>query len=93
MFVVSVNVGKEKSINSKSGKSGIFKEPVIQPVVVDSLGLEHDVIIDVENHGGVDQAVYVYGTTDYAWWAEQLKHPLEPGTFGENLTIADLEAI
>ncbi|MBK9055361.1 MAG: MOSC domain-containing protein [Chloroflexi bacterium] len=29
--------------------------------------------------------------TDYAWWALELGYQLAPGTFGENLTVADLE--
>ena len=56
------------------------------------MGLESDTICDTENHGGVDQAVYVYGVPDYDWWAEALAKPLQPGTFGENLTVSDLES-
>jgi MOSC domain-containing protein YiiM len=51
-----------------------------------------DVVIDRENHAGPDQAVYIYGSADYEWWSTALGHPLEPGTFGENMTIANLES-
>ncbi len=34
----------------------------------------------------------MYGEQDYAWWAAELGRPLEPGTFGENLTVAGLES-
>jgi MOSC domain-containing protein YiiM len=27
-----------------------------------------DQIVDQQNHGGVDQAVYIYTVEDYAWW-------------------------
>lgn len=92
MKLASVNVGLERPIaNGKaSGVSGIFKEPVRVPVYVSSLGLEGDRISDTENHGGPDQAVYLYGVPDYEWWVAELGRELPPGTFGENLTVTDL---
>ena len=54
--------------------------------------MEEDFICDKLNPGGPDQAVYVYGGGDYAWWARELGRELEPGTFGENLTISELES-
>lgn len=94
MRVLSVNVGTVRAIqNGKpSGKTGIFKEPAAASVYVTAVGLVGDAICDTENHGGVDQAVYVYGANDYAWWEHSLGQPLVPGTFGENLTISDLES-
>jgi MOSC domain-containing protein YiiM len=94
MRVAAVNVGKARPIaNAKSsGMTGIFKEPQSGAVHVGPLGLAHDSICDTENHGGPDQAVYVFGTPDYAWWENELGRTLEPGTFGENLTITGLES-
>jgi MOSC domain-containing protein YiiM len=54
--------------------------------------LAGDVVADDEHHGGPDQAVYLYGRTDYEWWEAELGRPLAPGTFGENLTISELDA-
>jgi len=92
MKVHSVNVGKETAINAKSGKTGIFKRPQATPVYISELGLEGDVISDTDNHGGVDQAVYVYGMLDYDWWSNELQQDLKPGTFGENVTVTALES-
>ena len=94
MRLVSVNVGREQALShaKASGKTGIFKRSVDTPVPVTALGLEDDTICDTENHGGADQAVYVYGAPDYRWWSEELGRDLTPGTFGENLTVADLES-
>ncbi len=92
MQLISVNVGTETPMSTvvkRQGKTGIFKYSVSDAVQIGELGLANDVICDTENHGGVDQAVYVYGTADYDWWATELGHALEPGTFGENLTISD----
>lgn len=94
MKLVSVNVGQERSIpNAKaSGKTGIFKLPINTPVRISSDGIPGDAICDTKNHGGPDQAIYIYGETDYKWWSEVLDRELAPGTFGENLTISDLES-
>lgn len=95
MQLISVNIGHEQEIEGaqKLGNTGIYKLPVDTPVEVTPYGLAGDRIVDSENHGGLDQAVYVYGAADYAWWAEALGKELSPGTFGENLTISDLESV
>jgi MOSC domain-containing protein YiiM len=94
MHVMSVNVGRERVIvgAKKTGTTGIYKEPAHGPVRIERLGLVGDTIVDQRNHGGPDQAVYVYGADDYAWWGTELGRELAPGTFGENLTIAGLES-
>jgi len=94
MYVISVNVGKAQPIkNAKaSGVSGIFKIPASGPVTVTRAGLTGDTICDTDNHGGEDQAVYVFGTKDYAHWSSVLGRDLPPGTFGENLTLSGLES-
>ena len=90
MRLVSVNVGTAQPIASKGGTSGIYKLPVTTPVHVGPLGLEGDAIVDTKHHGGVDQAVYLFGTPDYEWWSAELGRELAPGTFGENLTLSEL---
>lgn len=94
MQLISVNVGQERAIqNAKSsGVTGIYKQPTTAPIQINPLGLADDTICDTKNHGGVDQAVYVYGAPDYAWWSQRLGRDLAPGTFGENLTISELES-
>ena len=94
MRLISVNIGQVRPIeNAKpSGKTGIYKLPAAEPVQIGPLGLTGDAICDTKHHGGVDQAVYIYGAPDYAWWSQTLGVALAPGTFGENLTIAGLES-
>jgi MOSC domain-containing protein YiiM len=94
MKLLSVNIGHARSLENakESGKTGIFKVPSQEPVQITRLGAQGDVICDTANHGGVDQAIYVYGTTDYRWWSSILGRELSAGTFGENLTIDKLES-
>lgn len=94
MYLLSINIGAARAIDQThpDDLTGIFKEPVAGPVSITRDGLPGDAIVSVRHHGGPDQAVYVYGGADYAWWAAELGQALEPGTFGENLTISDLES-
>jgi MOSC domain-containing protein YiiM len=94
MKLISVNIGQMTPLPGvkETAQTGIFKTPVDGPVAVTPLGLAGDAIADTRHHGGPDQAVYVYGAPDYAWWAAELGRTLPPGTFGENLTIDGLES-
>lgn len=94
MYLISVNVGQERSIQigKQAEQTGIYKVPASGPVAITTLGVAGDAVMDVDNHGGPDQAVYVYGAADYAWWSAELGVELEPGTFGDNLTITNLES-
>lgn len=94
VYVVSVNLGQERILRRKDRieKTGIFKIPTQEAVRVTKLGLEGDVVVSKKHHGGPDQAVYIYGGADYAWWSGELGADLAPGAFGENLTVSDLES-
>ena len=92
MRLVSINAGKTRQLDGPgySGISGIYKEPVPGAVRVTELGLVGDEIVNTKHHGGPDQALYLYRSEDYDWWAEQLGQTLVPGQFGENLTVSGL---
>jgi len=87
--VVSVNAGRAElmKIGARTVSTGIRKAPV-ERGYVGALGLAGDVVADEENHGGLGQALYLYSSEDYAWWAGELGGVPEPGTFGENLTLS-----
>ena len=94
MKLISVNIGHERTLQRKdhTEQTGIFKFPTAEAVWLSRLGLQNDVIVSKRHHGGPDQAVYVYGAADYDWWAKELGKELTPGTFGDNLTISELES-
>jgi MOSC domain-containing protein YiiM len=92
MHLEAILTGEARPIASKSGLSGIFKQPRQGPVRIGSLGLEGDTIVDTQNHGGLDQAVYVFTRPDLDWWSEQLGTTLPAGTFGENTVLSELES-
>ena len=90
--VISVNVGRGKECEwGRLRRTAIDKRPVGGPVAVGKLGLAGDEQVDKDNHGGYDQAVYVYAREDLDWWGERLGRELAGGAFGENITAAGLE--
>ena len=91
--VVSVNVGRPAPLSTgrRVVESSIRKAPVEGPVAVRGVNLAGDEQADKTVHGGRDQAVYAYASEDAAFWAAELGRPIEPATFGENLTLAGVD--
>ena len=91
--LVSVNVGGPREIEwlGKRGTTAIWKAPVEGRVPVAGVNLAGDDQADRRFHGGEDKAAYAYAREDYDWWSRELDRPLEPGTFGENLTLEGLD--
>jgi MOSC domain-containing protein YiiM len=90
--LTSLNLGTGQliAVGERKIRTGIHKQPTLEPVQIGKLGLAGDEVSDENNHGGPDQAVY--GLPDYDFWSEQLGTALEPAMFGENLTISGLES-
>ena len=75
MHIVSINVGSPQTqMKGRTAEvTGIFKRPALERVKVAASGIFGDFIGDSRYHGGPDQAVYIYGSVDYAWWAAELR--------------------
>lgn len=88
LVVEGVSIGKARPTSVGSvGVTGIYKEPVSEPVFFGVDGVAGDAVCDSSCHGGPDQAVYVYMSEDYKWWEDELGYLPSSGTFGENLTV------
>ena len=90
MHLEAINLGRRETIRlgARTLDTGIDKQPV-KHAYVGTLGLQGDVVADEENHGGADQAVYLYSRADYDWWERELGRPVDSGAFGENLTVSN----
>lgn len=90
--IISVNVGAAETVThgKRSTTTGICKRPATGPIGIDESGVQGDHVIDTDHHGGRDQAIYVYRQEDYEWWSSRAGLDVEPGLFGENLTIRGL---
>ncbi len=91
MKLISVNLGQSEILPSAAYQkpTGIVKRGVPSATVTLD-AVQGDFVADKKHHGGPDQAVYVYFQEDYDWWTAQLSETVEPGSFGENLTISGL---
>jgi MOSC domain-containing protein YiiM len=91
--VKSVNIGAPRTVTYRGApvQTSIWKTPVEGAVPVRGVHVGDDVQSDPSVHGGWEKAVYAYAVEDLAWWGAKLGRALEPGTFGENLTIRGLD--
>ncbi len=93
MQLVSVNVGSTQWVEfaGKKFPTGIFKYPVSGTISIHSTRVQGDGQADLESHGGVDKAIYLYPLEHYAFWREELSEDIqEMGSFGENFTTRGL---
>jgi len=91
--IVSVNTGMPRDLTrgDRTVTSGIVKLPAAGRVVVGPVGLAGDGQADLSVHGGPDKAVYAYPAEHYPVWRAELgRDDLDPGRFGENLTVEGL---
>lgn len=90
--VLSVNVGPVGEFRAgRVRRSAIVKTAVAGRVAVRGVNVAGDDQADRRFHGGPDQAVYAYARESYAWWEAELGRALEPGLFGENLTLENVD--
>ncbi len=90
MRLLSVNVSLPIEVphGHETVSTGIFKEPVTRRVMLRRLNLDRDGQADLENHGGIYQAAYVYSIEHYDYWRRELgRDDFAFGQFGENFTV------
>ncbi|MDJ0847692.1 MAG: MOSC domain-containing protein [Myxococcota bacterium] len=87
VLALSVSEPRTVSWQGREVRTGIFKEPVDGRRRLSRTGFEGDGQADLESHGGVDKAAYVYSHDHYAHWEQELGRSLPFGQLGENLTV------
>jgi MOSC domain-containing protein YiiM len=62
MKLISLNVSLPSIVeyHGEPVATGIFKEPVVGPLMLRTLNLDGDAQADLSVHGGVSKAVYAY---------------------------------
>ncbi|MEO6580404.1 MAG: MOSC domain-containing protein [Sphingomicrobium sp.] len=91
--ISSLRVGRAAPLGAEGVLSGFHKSPVTGPVSVKTLGLTGDEQADLAVHGGPEKAVYAYPASHYPLWLVDHPHHaalLQPGGFGENLTVGEM---
>lgn len=107
MKLISISAGKVLPLfgnhhpDYKSVASAIHKKSISNlqnPISVEitTLGVQGDEQADLNVHGGIEKAIYVYPAEHYAFWNELLSREtkkevaLQHGAIGENFTIEGL---
>jgi len=92
MKIISTNISKSKTVfyNGKHIKTGIFKVPTCDEVIIEKMNIIGDEQADLVYHGGGHKAVYAFSFNHYDYWKEELENNnLSNGMFGENFTISN----
>jgi MOSC domain-containing protein YiiM len=93
MELLSVNVAKPREVGYRGRRveTGIFKEPVEGRLMLRRLNLDGDGQADLDHHGGLFRAAYVYTFENFEHWKEVLGlRELGFGKFGENFTVTGM---
>src|ERR1700723_3488838 len=91
--LLSVNVGLPRDVDweGRTVHTGIWKSPVDGPQMVRRLNIDGDGQGDLNGHGGVNRAVYVYQIESHHYWEKVLdRDDFTYGQFGENFTVEGL---
>jgi MOSC domain-containing protein YiiM len=104
--ILTISIGKIQALVTElpadipKVKSAIRKSPISDQknpclINVGKIGIEGDEQADLQVHGGIEKAVYVYPSEHYSFWKDLLvknihlnpEKNLDHGYFGENLTV------
>ena len=91
--LLSLNVGLPRDVawEGRTVHTGIWKDPVPGRRMVRRLNIDGDGQGDLQGHGGVNRAVFVYQSESYTYWKQVLgRDDLAYGQFGENFTVDGL---
>lgn len=87
-------VGKLSHLEPDGTPTGIYKVPVVGPIILTTTGLDGDVQADRRVHGGPEKALHHYPAQHYARLAAHypaIAAALAPGSLGENLSLDGLD--
>jgi MOSC domain-containing protein YiiM len=93
MKVISTNIAKPRTVSwrGREIQTGIYKEPIKEPIFLGNEDVRNDTVIDRKHHGGEHKACYLFGADYYDDWKQKYpKLDWNWGMFGENLTVEGL---
>jgi MOSC domain-containing protein YiiM len=91
--VAGLQAGRTKDLllGRRLVRTAIEKTPVAGSVAIGHEGVEGDAQADLRIHGGPERALSAYPAIHLVWWGERWNRRLDPGAFGENLTVVGLD--
>ena len=94
MQVISTNIAKPVTItwSGKQVQTGIYKNPVDQPIYLGKHDVKNDTVSDRKVHGGEFKACYLFSANQYTYWKKLYPNlDWDYGMLGENLTVDGLD--
>ena len=94
MKIISTNIGEAVEIQwrGKTVKTGIYKHPTYEELLLGKEDVRGDQVMDRRYHGGGDKACYLYSADHYDYWKNRYPElDWHWGMFGENLTVEGLD--
>jgi len=92
--LVSLNITLPEKISLNDGGrkviTGFFKKPINGKIFLDELGFRGDGVGNTRIHGGKDLAICAYFVDHFPHWKIELDREINPGAFGENLSLAGI---
>jgi len=92
--IISTNIAHPKTLvwRGKQVKTGIYKNPISDPIYLGKENVRSDEVSNRKVHGGTYKACYLFSEDNYPYW-KALYPNLEwnYGMFGENLTVSGLD--
>ena len=71
---------------AKKRKTGIYKYPTTEPILLSKEEVTTDTVIDRKHHAGVNKACYIFSSDHYDYWKNSYPDlEWNWGMFGENL--------
>ncbi|MGE6631707.1 MOSC domain-containing protein [Bacillus sp. NPDC077027] len=87
---IQVGLPVTTCVNGREMKTGIHKNRIAGPILLNKLHFDGDGQADLVHHGGYDKAVCVFPYDHYAYFETYLGCQLEAAAFGENVTVHQL---
>ena len=94
MEVIATNIAVPRKIiwNGNEVSTGIYKQPVQNPITLEDETVAGDIVADRKVHGGIYKACYLFSSDHYPYWKQKYPHLVwDWGMFGENLTVKGLD--
>ena len=92
--LVSLNIALPEKISLNDGGrkviTGFLKKPINEKIFLDELGFRGDGVGNTRIHGGKDLAICAYFVDHFPHWKIELDREINPGAFGENLSLAGI---
>lgn len=88
---LSIGLPKKMKVGQNEEVVSAIRKQAVEVAFLTKDGFRGDGVADLKHHGGPDRAVCFYPFEHYSLWESEFLTAFELPTFGENLTVTDME--